>query len=246
MSPLTSVPPVAVVLSLTGLAVWAEGLYFLGLGAKPKTSLGHGKYGQAPATAKGRESRTVARGHGMPPEANPLASAELMADGSSAAAAASMPYPDSAAAAPRRLSDPVRAVGMIMFIAGLSDLVQMTYIMVSKPLETPETTILASMVAIPAGWFTYLGISQLLDLDMRPVGNVAIAVGLVPLLWWNFFAGSVMIQADLAIWGLAFLACAAHSYGLLPNKVLGAYLVFVACSAFFLQPAMWALGHPLP
>lgn len=102
------------------------------------------------------------------------------------------------------------------------------------------------MVVIPAAWFCYLGISQLLNLDMRPVANVAIAVGLVPLAWWPFFGTSVMFQADLIIWGLAFLACAVHGYGKLPNKVLGGYLVFVSITAFFLQPALWALSIPLP
>jgi hypothetical protein len=189
---LTEVPPVAVVLSLTGLAVWGEGLYFLGLGAKPKQE-------NVPAAA------TVSR----------------------------------------PLSHPLRAVGMIMFIAGLSDLVQTVYIISSKPLGTPDTVILAGMLAIPSGWFTYLGISQVLDLDMRPVGNVAIAVALVPLFWWKFFSDSRIIQSDLIVWGLAFLAVAAHAYGLLPNRVLGGWLVIVALYAFFLQPVIWALGHPL-
>lgn len=235
---LTHVPPVAVLLSVTGLAVWAEGLYFLGLGAKPKGHLGHGTYGKVPVTANGRESRTVARGHGMPPDANPLAEAELMmADGSSASAPAA-PAP--------RLTDPIRAVGMIMFIAGLMDLSQVIYIITGEHIESPVTTTLASMVVIPSAWFCYLGISQILNLDMRPVGNVAIAVGLVPLAWWPFFGESSMIQADLIIWGLAFLACAAHAYGKLPNKVLGGYLTFVALSAFFLQPSLWALSYPLP
>jgi hypothetical protein len=190
--PLTAVPPVAIILSLTGLAVWAEGLYFLGLGAKPK-----------------RGSVDAATGL-------------------------------------RPLTDPLRAVGMIMFIAGLSDLVQTTYIISAKPLGTPDTVILAGMLAIPSGWFTYLGISQLLDLDTRPVGNVAIAVGLVPMFWWNFFSDSRMIQSDLIVWGLAFLSAAAHAYGLLPNRIFGAWLVIVALYAFFLQPVLWALGHPLP
>jgi hypothetical protein len=197
-APLTHVPPVAVILSLTGLAVWAEGLYFLGIGAKPRTGLG------------------------VPPQ------------------------PAGAAAVPKPLSDPLRAVGMIMFIAGLSDLVQTVYVISSKPLGTPDTVILAGMLAIPSGWFTYLGISQVLELDMRPVGNVAVAVALVPLFWWNFFSDSRMIQSDLIVWGLAFLAATAHSYGFLPNRVFGGWLVLVSLYAFFLQPVLWALGHPLP
>lgn len=218
---LTGVPPVAALLSITGLAVWAEGLYFLGAGAKPKDHLGHGT----------TPPPSVARGSGVPPDAYAKADA-----GAAAAATARIP----------RLTDPIRAVGMIMFIAGLMDLAMVLYIITGEHIESPVTTTLAAMVTIPAAWFCYLGISQVLNLDMRPVGNVAIPVGLVPLAWWNFFGDSVMIQADLIIWGLAFLACAAHSYGKLPNKVLGSWLTFVAIFAFFLQPAMWALSIPLP
>lgn len=77
--------------------MWAEGLYFLGLGAKPKDHLGHG------ATP----TPSVARGSGAPPDAYAKTDA-------GAAAAATLRSP--------RLTDPIRAVGMMMFIAGLMDL----------------------------------------------------------------------------------------------------------------------------
>lgn len=235
---LTHVPPVAVLLAVTGLAVWAEGLYFVGFGSKPKIHLGHGEWPpDVPAPGKDRATRSVARGSGAPPYDQEMAGADAM-PGTDAAVAKARPIP--------RLTDPVRAVGMIMFIAGLVDISQVIYIITGHPLETPKTTILASMVVIPAAWFTFLGMSQILNLDTRPVGNVAIPVALVPFLWWNFFSDSKMIQADLIIWGLAFLACAVHAYGKLPDKVLGSYLIFVSIFAFFLQPSMWALGYPLP
>ncbi len=201
---LTQVPPVTVILAGTGLAVWAEGLYFLGVGAEP-APIGVRETGRggAPATAGG---------------------------------------PGTALAGP----NPIRAVGWIMFIAGLSDLVQTLYVMTAKPLGTPETTVLAGMLTIPSAWFCFLGIAQIRGLDMRVVGNVAIPVALVPLFWWNFFSDSRMIQADLIIWGIAFLSVTFHSYGYLPNRVLGGWLVLVAAFAFFLQPVLWALGYPLP
>ncbi|MGH7728290.1 MAG: hypothetical protein ACREM2_05820 [Vulcanimicrobiaceae bacterium] len=135
---------------------------------------------------------------------------------------------------------------MIMFIAGLSDIGQTIYIITAKPLGTPDTVILAGMLAIPSGWFTMLGICQLLDLDLHAVANVAIPVALVPMLWWNFFSDSTMIRSDLIVWGLAFLATAFHVYGFLPARPFGAWLVFVSIYAFFLQPVLWALGYSLP
>ena len=41
MATLTDVPPVAVLLT-HGSCLWAEEMYFLGIGSKPKHSLGHG------------------------------------------------------------------------------------------------------------------------------------------------------------------------------------------------------------
>lgn len=225
-----AVPPVAPLLAVTGLAVWAEGLYFLGAGSKPRHHLGHG---MTPTPAE-HASPSVARGAGAPPDTQVKA-------GATDAAAAAAPVQQ-----PPRLTDPVRAVGMIMFIAGIMDLITVWYIISGEPIETPVTTVLASMVVIPAAWFCYLGISQVLNLDMRPVGNVAVPVGLVPILFWQFFSTSIMIQIDLWIWGIAFWLCTIHSYGKLPDKVLGAYLVFTAIVAFFLQPVMWSWGIRFP
>lgn len=256
---LVHVPPVAALLTVTGLAVWAEGLYFLGVGAKPKDPLDHEAAPQSAnhSAAGAHHSPHSAEAQlgfiGVAPEAGTLHGSHDMARSyaSSPAMAGIGATVDTAAAAAavrpaHRLKNPERTVGMIMFIAGLMDLIMVMYIITGKPLENPVTTTLASMVIMPAAWFCYLGISQVLELDLRSVGNVAIPVGLVPLVWWNFFGESVMIQADLIIWGVAFLACAAHAHGKLSNKVLGAYLVFVAIFAFFLQPSMWALSIPLP
>jgi len=202
MTEFTVVPPVTIILTLTGLAVWVEGMYFLGLMPYNPANKGTGS------------------GHD----------------------------PDGAAIDPniKPWSHPRRAAGTLMLIAGISDMIQMYHIMGGADLETAKTVILCGMLAYPCGWFTYLGFAQVFNLDMRAVGYAAIPVGLVPLAWLPFFSDSWMFQADLFIWGLAFLAVAFHhAFTLISDKALGAYITFVAVFAFFLQPALYGYGHGL-
>ncbi len=203
---MTTLPPVTIILFLTGIAVWVEGVYHLGIDAEPVP-------GGIPATDRFGSMRATAGGPGTA-MAGPL---------------------------------PVRAVGWIMLLAGLSDFVQAFYIMAAKPLGTPETVRLGGLVAIYAGFFTFLGIAQILGLDMRVVGDAAIPVGIVPLVYIPlFFADSWMMRSIIVIWGIAFIATWAHTHNWLSARIFGAYLVLVAIFTFFLPPALLALGHPLP
>lgn len=169
-------PPIAVVFFLTGIAVWANALYFLGLGSEP--------------------------GEGG--------------------------------------SDPVRAVGWITLVAGLSNFLQILAI------GTGESHLLGGLVVFYAAFFTLLGIVEIAGLDLRVVGNVAVAVAIIPLFYWEFLSGSWMLQSILVVWAIVFLAITATTYGRLSGKILGVLLLGTAAYTFWLPAVLLALGEPIP
>ena len=60
---------------------------------------------------------------------------------------------------------------------------------------------------IYAGFFTFLGSAQVLGLDMRVVGDAAIPVGIVPLVYIPlFFPDCWMMRTIIVIWRIAFIA----------------------------------------
>jgi len=168
-------PPIAIVFFLTGIAVWANALYFLGVASRP-------------------------------------------ADGG---------------------SDPVRAVGWITLIAGLSNFWQVSQI-------GQADNLLGGLVVFYAAFFTFLGITEILGLDLRVVGHVAIAVALVPLVYWEALAGGWMLRSILVVWALVFLAIAATTYGRLGARVLGALLLLTAVYTFWIPASILAMGNTLP
>lgn len=168
-------PPIAVVFFLTGIAVWANALYFLGVAA-----------------------RTQEGG-----------------------------------------TDPLRAVGWITLIAGLSNFWQVRWI-------SEQDNLLAGLVVFYAAFFTLLGIVEIMGLDLRIVGNVSLAVAIVPLFFWDFLSGSWMLQSVLVVWAVAFLAITATTYGRLNPKALGAILVVTAVYTFWVPAVILALGQQIP
>ena len=173
-------PPITVIFVVSGLAVWMNGLAFLGLGSK--------------------------RAEGAP--------------------------------------DPLATVGWITLVAGIVDLLQAAVIIGTVP---PATGVpLGGLVTFYGTFFTGLGVSLVKGLDLRPIGNLAIAVAIVPLFWWKFFDGSWMFQSILVVWVIAFLAVAATTYGKLPGKVLGAILTLTAVYTFLVPAALLALGKSIP
>ena len=174
-------PPITIVFFVSGIAVWANAMYFLGVGADRK-------------------------------------------EGG---------------------ADPLRSVGWVTLTAGIADFVQAFAIM-SNQLAGEASILLGGLVAIYAMFFTFLGITEVLGLDLRPLGNVCIAVALVPLFYLDFFTGSWMFQSILVVWAVVFLAIAAVTYGKLQPKVL-AFLLFVTAIYTFWTPAViLALGNEIP
>ena len=174
-------PPITIVFFVSGIAVWANAMYFLGVGADPK-------------------------------------------EGS---------------------ADPLRSVGWVTLTAGIADFVQAFAIM-SNQLAGDASILLGGLVSIYALFFTFLGITEIMGLDLRPLGNVCIAIALVPLFYFDFFTGSWMFQSILLVWAVVFLAITGVAYGKVRPKIL-AYLLFLTALYTFWTPAViLALGNEIP
>jgi uncharacterized membrane protein len=174
-------PPITIVFFVSGIAVWANAMYFLGVGADRK-------------------------------------------EGG---------------------ADPLKSVGWVTLTAGLVDFVQAFAIM-SNQLAGDASILLGGLVAIYGTFFTFLGITEVLGLDLRPLGNVCIAVALVPLFYFDFFDGSWMFQSILVVWAIVFLAIAGTAYGKVQPKVLAILLFVTAIYTFWTPAVLLALGREIP
>ena len=177
-------PPITVVFIATGLAVWMNALYFLGIGA------------------------------GRSDDKSP---------------------------------DPLVSVGWVSAAAGIIDLIMASYIIVVRPAPLGDASVvLAGLVAFYGMFFLALGITEIRGLDLRPIGNLAIAVAIVPLFWWKFFEGGWMFRSILLVWLVAFLAVAGTTYGKINGKALGNVLLLTAGYTFFAPVAILATGNAIP
>jgi hypothetical protein len=177
-------PPITVVFIVSGLAVWLNALYFLGIGA--------------------------------------------------ARADASKP-------------DPLVSVGWVTATAGILDLLSAVYIIAARPAPLGDgAVVLAGLVAFYGMFFLALGVTEIRGLDLRPIGNLALAVAIVPLFWWNFFEGGWMFRSILVVWLVAFLAVAGTVYGKLNGRALGNVLLVTAAYTFFAPVAILATGNAIP
>ncbi|GAA1127088.1 hypothetical protein [Nocardioides aquiterrae] len=177
-------PPITVVFIASGLAVWLNALYFLGIGAK-----------------------------------------RAAADG----------------------PDPLVSVGWVSLAAGIVDLLSATYILAARPAPLGDAAVvLAGLVVFYGMFFIALGVTEVKGLDLRPIGNLAVAVAIVPLFWWKFFEGGWMFRSILVVWLVAFFAIAATTYGKFKASGLGVVLLVTAAYTFFAPVAILALGRTIP
>jgi len=174
-------PPITIVFFGSGIAVWANAMYFAGIGADKKEGA----------------------------------------------------------------ADPLKSVGWITLVAGLADAAQ-AYAIMSNALAGDASILLAGLVSIYAAFFIFLGLTEIMGLDLRPLGNVCIAVALVPLFYWDFFSGSWMFQSILVVWAIVFLAITLTAYGKLSGKVLSVLLFVTALYTFFTPAIILATGNEIP
>lgn len=175
-------PPITMVFVLTGLAVFVQAMFFLGVGA---------------GAAEGKKS-------------------------------------------------PLVGAGWIALTAGIVDLIVGLYITVARPIEPDPSLLLAGLIAFYGLFFIALGVTEILDLDLRVVGNLAIPTALLPLAWLKFFAGSTTFTIILIWWVIAFLSITVTTYGKMQPKVLGIILMITAIFTFFLVPVLLVLGVTVP
>ncbi|MEK9664800.1 MAG: hypothetical protein VW362_11120 [Candidatus Nanopelagicales bacterium] len=162
-------PPITMVFLLTGIAVFVQAMYFLGVGASQQE-------GQ---------------------------------------------------------KNPIVAAGWIALTAGIADLAVAFYVTVGRPIEADPSLILSGLLAIYGLFFVALGVVEICGLDLRVVGNLAIATGIIPLFWIPFFSGSLTVQAHLVWWLIAFLSITLTTYGKMKPKVLG-WILMITAVVFFL------------
>ncbi|MDH3753199.1 MAG: hypothetical protein OEU32_04930 [Acidimicrobiia bacterium] len=138
--------------------------------------------------------------------------------------------------------DPLVSVGWVSVVAGLVDLGSALWFVGQA--DGPH--VLAGLVTFYGIFFVALGVTEIVGLDLRQVGNLAVPVAIVPLFWWDFLAGTWMLQSILIVWAVAFLAITATTYGKLAAKQLGVILLGVATYAFWLPVVIMALGNDIP
>ncbi len=175
-------PPITMVFVITGLAVFVQAMFFLGIGANG---------------AVGKKS-------------------------------------------------PIVSAGWIALVAGVVDLIVGLYITVARPIEPDPSLLLAGLIAFYGLFFVALGLTEILDLDLRVVGNLAIPTAILPLAWLNFFSGSVTFTLIIIWWVIAFLSITLTTYGKMQAKVLGIILMITALFTFFLVPILLVLGVAIP
>jgi len=165
-------PPITMVFLLTGIAVFVQAMFFLGIGSD---------------TQEGQKS-------------------------------------------------PIIPAGWIALTAGIADLAVALYVTVARPIEADPSLILSGLLSIYGLFFVALGIVEILGLDLRVIGNLAIPTGIVPLFWLSFFSGSVTVQAHLVWWLIAFLSITLTTYGKMKPKVLGVILMITSIVFFLAFP----------
>ncbi len=175
-------PPITMVFILTGLAVFTQAMFFLGIGASAE---------------EGKKS-------------------------------------------------PIIPVGYISVLAGIVNLVVGVYITVVRPIEDDPSLLLAGLIGFYGLFFIALGLAEILGLDLRVIGNLAIPTAILPLFWINFFSGSTTFTLILIWWTIAFLSITLTTYGKLQARALGVILMLTAVFTFFLVPVFFVMGWNLP
>ena len=139
---------------------------------------------------------------------------------------------------------PIIPVGYISVIAGIVNLVVGLYVTVVRPIDDDPSLLLAGLIGFYGLFFLALGLAEILSLDLRVVGNLAIPTAIVPLFWISFFSDTQWTLI-LIWWVVTFLAITLTTYGKLQARVLGIILMITAIFTFFLVPVDAVMGWGL-
>lgn len=156
-------------------------------------------------------------------------------------------------------SNPLKTVGAIATAAGVVDLLSALYIVTRSTVPASDAIwpaagpamaanaplLIGGLVGFYGLFFTSVGLAAFLGMDLRPIANLAVPVGLVPLAWLPVFSGLVFFQSTLVVWVVAFLAVTLTVYGKLPAKALGGILLLTTLYTFFLPVILLATGAGL-
>ena len=148
--------------------------------------------------------------------------------------------------APREGSNPLVTVGWVELIVGLI-LTTQVFILVHQAAGEALILTLAGLIALFAVFFTALGAALVKGADLRPIGNLAIPVGILAAFYVTFdaFDGTFVFQSSAIWWGVVFLLVAGFTYGKVSAQILGYALVITAIWGFV--PAVYlALNQTIP
>ena len=138
-------------------------------------------------------------------------------------------------------SNPLVTVGWVEVIVGVI-LASQVFILVQTGIS-----VLAGLVLLFAVFFIAFGVALVKGADLRPIGNLAIPVGILAALYLTFdgFNDTFLFQSSTILWGVVFLLVAGFTYGKVGAKLLGYALVVTALWGFL--PAVYlALDQPIP
>jgi len=143
--------------------------------------------------------------------------------------------------------DPGATVGWVELIVGLILTTQVFVLVQQAGDGLSPLLILAGLVLLFALFFTALGVSLIKGLDLRPIGNLAVPVGVLAAFYVSFdlFDGTFLFQSSTIWWLIVFLLVAGFTYGMVPAKLLGAALVLTGIYGF-LPVVYLALNQPIP
>lgn len=136
---------------------------------------------------------------------------------------------------------PVKTVGVISFIAGLAGWA--TVIWVGFVVGGPGIAVMALATAY-ALFFTALGLTAWLNLDLKPIANICIVIALwsLPFIGFAGFDKDLLSQSSMVIWAIAFGLIWAVVYGKAKASWLGWWLLLTAVWTFFIPALRIATG----
>ena len=138
-------------------------------------------------------------------------------------------------------SNPLVTVGWVEVIVGVI-LASQVFILVQTGIP-----VLAGLVLLFAVFFIAFGVALVKGADLRPIGNLAIPVGILAALYLTFdgFNDTFLFQSSTILWGWFFSWSPVSLTGRLEPSCLGYALVVTALWGFL--PAVYlALDQPIP